>query len=57
MRRNGALLVWDVGDLQKLPAPFAALAPDAKVGAPFTLPARRFGNTLEHIGWAILPPQ
>jgi 4-amino-4-deoxy-L-arabinose transferase-like glycosyltransferase len=57
MRRQGALLVWDVGDLQKLPAPFAALAPDAKVGAPFTLPARRFGKTLEHIGWAILMPQ
>ena len=57
MRRDGALLVWEVGDLQKLPAPFAALAPDAKVGTPFTLPARRFGKTLEHIGWAILMPQ
>jgi 4-amino-4-deoxy-L-arabinose transferase-like glycosyltransferase len=57
MRARGALLVWDVGDLQKLPAPFAALTPDAKVGAPFTLPARRFGKTLEHIGWAILMPQ
>ena len=57
MRAKGALLVWDTGDLQKLPAPFAALAPGAKVGTPFTLPARRFGKTLEHVGWAILMPQ
>lgn len=57
MRTKGALLVWHVGDLRKLPAPFAALAPNAKVGTPFTLPARRFGNTPEHIGWAILMPQ
>ncbi len=57
MRAKGALLVWDIGDFQKLPAPFAALAPNAKVGTPFTLPARRFGKTLEHIGWAILMPQ
>ena len=57
MRRRGALLVWDVGDLQKLPASFAALAPNAEVGTPFTLPARRFGKTLKHIGWAILLPQ
>jgi 4-amino-4-deoxy-L-arabinose transferase-like glycosyltransferase len=57
MRAKGALLVWDTGDLQKLPAPFAALAPNAKIGTPFTLPARRFGKTLEHVGWAILMPQ
>jgi 4-amino-4-deoxy-L-arabinose transferase-like glycosyltransferase len=57
MHDKGAILVWDVGDLQHLPAPFAALAPDAKVGTPFTLPARRFGTTLEHIGWAILMPR
>ena len=54
MRAKGALLVWDVGDLQKLPGPFAALAPNAKVGTPFTLPTRRIGKTLEHVGWAIL---
>jgi hypothetical protein len=57
MRAKGALLVWDVGDLQKLPGPFAALAPNAKIGTPFTLPTRRIGKTLEHIGWAILMPQ
>ncbi len=57
MRAKGALLVWDVGDLQKLPGPFATLAPNAKVGTPFTLPTRRIGKTLEHVGWAILMPQ
>ena len=57
MRAKGALLVWDVGDLQKLPGPFAALAPNAKVGTPFTLPTRRIGKTLEHVGWAILMPK
>lgn len=57
LHAKGALLVWDVGDLQHLPTPFAAVAPDAKVGTPFTLPARRFGSTLEHIGWAILMPR
>jgi 4-amino-4-deoxy-L-arabinose transferase-like glycosyltransferase len=57
MRAKGAILVWETGDFQKLPVQFAALAPNAKVGTPLTLPARRFGNTLEHIGWAILMPQ
>jgi 4-amino-4-deoxy-L-arabinose transferase-like glycosyltransferase len=57
MRAKGAVLVWETGDFQKLPAQFAALSPNAKVGTPLTLPARRFGNTLEHIGWAILMPQ
>jgi hypothetical protein len=40
-----------------MPGPFAALAPTAKVGTPFTLPTRRIGKTLEHVGWAILMPQ
>jgi hypothetical protein len=57
LHREGAILVWDTGDYDHLPAPFAALAPSAQVGPPLTLPARRFGSTLEHVGWAILPPQ
>ncbi len=57
LRRQGALLVWDVGDYDRFPAPFATLAPSAQIGTPLTLPARRFGTTLEHVGWAILPPQ
>lgn len=57
LRKQGAVLVWDMGDYDRLPAPFAALAPGAQVGTPLTLPARRFGSTAEHVGWAILPPQ
>jgi 4-amino-4-deoxy-L-arabinose transferase-like glycosyltransferase len=56
LRAQGAVLVWDVGD-PHLPAQFAAIAPSAQVGTPFTLPARRFGSTPEHVGWAILMPQ
>jgi hypothetical protein len=57
LRAKGAILVWEVGDMQELPAPFAAVAPAAQVGAPFTLPPRRFGTTIAHFGWAILQPQ
>jgi len=57
LRADGALLVWTTGDLEHLPAPFAAIAPSAQVGTPFALPPRRFGNGEEHIGWAILMPQ
>jgi 4-amino-4-deoxy-L-arabinose transferase-like glycosyltransferase len=57
LHREGAILVWDTGAYDQLPAPFAALAPSAQVGPPLTLPARRFGSTVEHVGWAILPPQ
>jgi 4-amino-4-deoxy-L-arabinose transferase-like glycosyltransferase len=57
LRAKGAVLVWNVGDLNHLPAPFAAIAPNAQVGTPFTLSARRFGIGVEHIGWAVLMPQ
>ncbi len=57
LRAKGAVLVWNVGDFNRLPAPFAAIAPTARVGKPFILPARRFGVGVEHIGWAVLMPQ
>lgn len=57
MKADGAVLVWDAGDLRRLPAPFAALAPNAQVGTPLTLPPHHFGTIIEHVGWAILPPQ
>jgi hypothetical protein len=57
MQAKGAVLVWHVGDLTHLPAAFAAAAPNAHVGTPFILPGRRPGNSVEHIGWAILLPQ
>jgi hypothetical protein len=57
MQAKGAVLVWNVDDLTHLPAVFAAVAPNAQVGTPFILPARRSGASVEHIGWAILLPQ
>ncbi len=57
LRAKGAILVWDTGDLQHLPAPFAEIAPGARVGVPFALPARRFGATITTFGWAILMPE
>jgi hypothetical protein len=58
LRTKGAILVWEIGDLDHLPQPFAAIAPSAQVGAPFTLPPRRhFGTRPESFGWAILMPQ
>jgi len=57
LRAKGAVLLWNVGDLAHLPPEFAAVAPTAQVGTPFTLPARRFGIGAEHIGWAVLMPQ
>jgi 4-amino-4-deoxy-L-arabinose transferase-like glycosyltransferase len=57
MQEKGAVLVWNTGDLTKLPDAFAAVAPNAQVGTPFVLPARRPGSGVEHIGWAILPPK
>ncbi len=57
LHTKGAVLVWDIGDLHHLPPAFAAIAPGAVVGEPFTLPARRFSSELEHVGWAILMPQ
>jgi len=57
LRAKGAILVWNVGDFAHLPPAFAAVAPTAQVGAPFTLTGRRFGLGVEHFGWAVLMPQ
>ncbi len=56
LRKNGAVVVWTQSDPKVLPAPFAAVAPDAEVGAPFDLPMRR-GDGAVHVGWAIVKPQ
>jgi 4-amino-4-deoxy-L-arabinose transferase-like glycosyltransferase len=58
LQTKGAILVWEIGDLDHVPPPLAAIAPSAQVGAPFTLPPRRrFGTPSERFGWAILMPQ
>ena len=56
MRKKGAVVVWTQSDPKVLPAPLAAIAPDAKIGAPFDLPMRR-GYGAVHVGWAILRPK
>jgi 4-amino-4-deoxy-L-arabinose transferase-like glycosyltransferase len=56
LRKAGAVVVWTQSDPKVLPAPFAAIAPGAEVGAPFDLPMRR-GYGQVHVGWAILKPQ
>jgi hypothetical protein len=56
LRRKGAVVVWTQSDPKILPAPLAAIAPNATIGTPFDLPMRRGDGTV-HVGWAILPPQ
>jgi 4-amino-4-deoxy-L-arabinose transferase-like glycosyltransferase len=55
LKARGAAVVWVIGERTSVPAEYRALAPDAKVGAPFTLPARNDIGEVE-VGWAILPP-
>ncbi|HZC56724.1 MAG TPA: glycosyltransferase family 39 protein [Xanthobacteraceae bacterium] len=56
LRQKGAVVVWTGGDPAQLPAQFAAIAPDATVGAPFDLPMRRGGGAV-HVGWGVVKPQ
>jgi 4-amino-4-deoxy-L-arabinose transferase-like glycosyltransferase len=56
LRNKGAVVVWTESDPAQLPPSFAAIAPNAEVGAPFDLPMRR-GSGAIHVGWAILRPQ
>jgi hypothetical protein len=56
LRREGAVLVWTQSDPKVLPSQFAAIAPNAEIGAPFDLPMRR-GYGAVHVGWAISKPQ
>jgi hypothetical protein len=55
LKAHGAAVVWVTGDRTSVPAEYRAVAPDAQIGPPFTLPARNSVGEIE-IGWAILPP-
>jgi len=55
LKARGAAVVWVVGDRVSVPAEYRAVAPDAQMGAPFTLPARNGVGEVE-VGWAIAPP-
>jgi hypothetical protein len=56
LKARGAAVVWVVGDRTSVPPEYRALAPDAQVGTPFTLPARNGIGEVE-VGWAILRPR
>jgi Dolichyl-phosphate-mannose-protein mannosyltransferase len=56
LKARGAAVVWVVGERTSVPPEYRAVAPDAQVGAPFTLPARNGIGEVE-VGWAILPPR
>lgn len=52
---NGGVVVWTGSDPQRLPGSYAAVAGNATVQPPLTIPMRR-GNGEVTIGWAIIPP-
>ncbi len=55
LARRGAVVIWSDGDRTKVPENYAALAPNAQVQPPLTLPMR-WGNGAMTFGWAIVPP-
>jgi 4-amino-4-deoxy-L-arabinose transferase-like glycosyltransferase len=56
LKRRGAVVIWTDGDRAKVPENYAALAPNAEVQPPLTLPMR-WGNGAMTFGWAIVPPR
>jgi hypothetical protein len=52
---SGGVVVWTAGDLHTLPAAYAAVARNAAIQPPLTIPMRR-GNGEVTIGWGIIPP-
>jgi len=56
LRKKGAAVVWNTGDLRTLPKEFRAIGAGAKVQTPLQLHSRRGDSSLS-IGWAILRPQ
>jgi hypothetical protein len=55
LRRRGAVVIWNGGGTV-VPPEYAALAPDAEVQPPLTLPMR-WGNGEMTFGWAIVRPR
>ena len=54
LKRRGAVVVWDVGDLHTLPAQFRNIAQGAVVQPPLQLHYLHGDSSLD-VGWAILP--
>ncbi len=55
MKKRGAVVAWDSGDLSKIPSQFAAIAAGAQVQPPIRVPYRS-GDGCLNAGWAILKP-
>jgi len=53
--QSGGVVVWAAGDPNTIPEPYAAVAGNAAVQPPLTMPMRR-GNGELMVGWAIIPP-
>ena len=56
LQARGALVVWTAGDPLILPPEFRTIAADAAVQPSFDLHDRR-GDSIVHLGWAILLPR
>jgi 4-amino-4-deoxy-L-arabinose transferase-like glycosyltransferase len=56
LRAKGAVVVWVDGDPRVLPTAYRAIAEDAELQPPFTLPYRRGLGGLT-VGWAVLRPR
>jgi 4-amino-4-deoxy-L-arabinose transferase-like glycosyltransferase len=52
---SGGVVVWTASDARTLPDTYAAVARNAVVQPPLTLPMRR-GNGEVTVGWGIIPP-
>jgi hypothetical protein len=56
LRSRGAVVVWTDGPTNVLPQAYRAVADDAEVQPPFTLPMR-LGTGTVTVGWAVLRPR
>jgi hypothetical protein len=56
LRARGAIVVWNDLGAPGLPPAYRAIADDAEIQPPFTLPMR-LGNGSVTIGWAVLRPR
>ena len=57
LRARGAIVVWtNGGDPRVVPREYLAVAEDAEVQPPFTLPGR-LGNGTVTVAWAVLRPR
>jgi 4-amino-4-deoxy-L-arabinose transferase-like glycosyltransferase len=56
LRARGAVVIWTSGDPRILPLAYRAVAEDAEIQPPFTLPMR-LGPGEVTVGWAVLRPR